>query len=295
MEQVFTVPPTLARWNDISPFRTAHYLLFALPLVVQIAVFWVDKGSASLASLFSDSGTWESLTLQGVFFGIVAILRMWCLTHLRADDKEWIATFFYINPGHRHKGKSPWRHWVRLFENDPPGWGILVQRGSDQKSRLFFADTVRQNIWVVEPADEKKGAKAFPGLSALSHGLLIGDDGRVHPYPILARQEGRNIGPEERLTWPEAGTPETEAFGLNPDPLYYLRTSKGHKYHFSLSSIHRINGDGEPGWRIGRGTYQADGKPEDVGFRGIRAKCVHDDTCSSPTVPGSGELIPMGM
>jgi hypothetical protein len=100
MEQVFTVPPTLARWDDFKFFRSAHYILFFAPLAVQILVFANDLNSAGIGEAFSDAETRISLSVQAGLILAVLPLCILCCSHLHADDVLWDRVFLSINPAH---------------------------------------------------------------------------------------------------------------------------------------------------------------------------------------------------
>jgi hypothetical protein len=210
MRQVFTVPPTLARWKDIFILRRAHYLLLALPIVVQARILRTDWMTKEVGAFFSQPQTAHSLLAQIILMALVAVLSGICFAHFLADDLLWDKMFYTINPAHRYKKKARWLHWMKLIDSRAPGWGILI-KGDE----IYFCDSVFGSVWKVakdSPGQKmpryrrciaflkslfepNKGAILSREKGLIGRGLYLGTDGEIRAHCVSAtdRLEGGEI------------------------------------------------------------------------------------------------------
>jgi hypothetical protein len=262
MEQVFTVPPTLARWDDFRLFRRAHYSLFFVPLVVQALVFANDVHTAAKGFAFSEPETRLSLVGQSGLIVIVASFCLLCCAHLHADDTLWDQTFYFINPSYRFRMKSLWFYWVRLARFSPPGWGLVRTDG-----KLFFTDTVSRAIWSYED-----GASAFRyHRRSYAQGLLRSAQTLPHEYHIRwpsSRNASNGSVAGSSPLW-------TRAAGFSPDGrrevLPGLQDGNNHRFSISRREIERLDGEDQERWIVGRTSSQRDGNEATAGFHWIHA------------------------
>jgi hypothetical protein len=275
-EQVFTVPPTLARWNDMALFRRAHYILFLVPVFVQISIFYNDLRSASLGFVFSRNETVISLTSQGILIVLVLTLSFMCCAHLHADDTIWEQTFYYLNPAYLVRGKSRWIHWVRLLRHEPPGWG-LVGKQLGQDYHLFFTDSHLDVIWMLKVSPTAQGAKnAADDLKKYSEstakGIYLDSNGDVQSYyhSQSQRPPARVKGYlPPKLTWPPKAGSET---GRRFEALDMLEDSKGCYFEVSRRRIRKIDRQsGKLICELGKASYQTDNGEDGPGFSSIYA------------------------
>src|SRR6185369_14930557 len=267
MEQVFTVPPTLARWNDSKLFRKASYTLFILPAVVQFLVLRGDWSSADLASLFSEGQTTKSLVGQIILLVSVATLGLLCCAHVSADDKEWSATFFFINPIYRMKLKPKWRYWVRLARHSVPGWGLVGKKGADGALTLFFSDTVRDRVWQLEHFDTLGHVRLSLCRKSRSYALHLDSCERLR-----GSHRPRSGRDTSHQPWIQGDGDLRLNLQVNPDAHYYVEDSIGNQYFVLRDKIEKRSSRGDLIWALGGLRYQADdGKDGCVGFARIRA------------------------
>jgi hypothetical protein len=269
MEQVFTVPPTLARWNDFQFFRRAHYLLFFAPFVVQILVFGNDLQSAGIGAAFSDRETRISLSVQAILILAVIPLCILCCSHLHGDDVLWDRVFLFINPAHRFKGKANWLHWVRLFRQQPPSWGI-VGRKEEGRTQLYFSDSVRDIVWKLDVASGQLSESSHRH----GHGLLLSEDKSIHIYSRILKsrhQFERCAAHGEVISWPRAGVGEARA------KLEVInKLGKGCEFELSRRQIILKPGS-EDEIKVGGGGHsQRDGTNDIAGFDSIHAVLPHE-------------------
>jgi hypothetical protein len=273
MEQVFTVPPTLARWNDFQSFRRAHYLLFVVPLLVQLLVFLNDLKSAEIGAAFSSSQTQISEIVQFFLILVVIPLCILCGSHLHADDTLWDQVFLLINPAHRFKGKANWLHWVRVLRLRHPSWGI-VGRKEGGVTQLYVSDSVQNVVWKFDT----KELRIYKHLKSHlhGHGLFLAKDNSVHSYSRSQRSLRRFeacMADHEILYWPRSGAAGTmarfEVIG-NLGETYELELSRRAITLLSTSFYQKEI-------RIGGGRFQADGPKDVAGFASIHAFLPYED------------------
>jgi hypothetical protein len=289
MEQVFTVPPTLARWNDLPFFRRAHYSLFFIPLIVQILVFTNDLHTATIGHAMSDQETLISLISQFALILVVTIFCLMCIAHLHADDTIWDQAFYFINPSYRLRQKSRWVHWVRLMRHVPPGWGLVGKLGEDKGKdtenkkiySLFFTDTFSHAVlrldWRVD--GEKRGEKTLrKHEKANAHGLYRGAGESLHYYHLSGNRSRSGVEEElgniEKLSWPREVTMSGDG---KFEILEWLQDTQGNHFQISRRRIKKFDGLCKEVWEIGHSSYQVDGSKDKAGFNQINGLIILDN------------------
>src|SRR5262249_4538396 len=113
-----------------------------------------DYSTRVLGSTFNSHETDVSMWGQRLFFVLVLPLTIACCAHLYADDLLWVKLFYIINPAHRYKAKARWLQWIKVLDNNAPGWGILIHGGE-----LVFCDSVFGMTWrlPIDSSDVKEG------------------------------------------------------------------------------------------------------------------------------------------
>lgn len=275
MQQVFTIPPTLARWGDFKPFRRAHYLLFFFPPLVQFLVLCNDLKSVRLGSLVSVIQTALSMLWQFAFLAAIVPLCILCWAHFHADDVEWDRIFLLINPSYRFKEKARWAHWVHFARNKTPGWGLAV-RDTEGAKHLYFSDTVCDKIWRVEISESR--AKICKFKSTRARGLYLeGGHAQVYSFGAM-RHPGyeRLIKDDDLLSWEkEKGKQEADSpFEVFSDPT----SSNKERFLFSSKNIKKYHSADVLAWEAGGEKHQKDGWGANAGFDSIRALLCDGDS-----------------
>jgi hypothetical protein len=261
MQQVFTIPPTLARWRDNWVFRRAHYSLFFLPFLAQLAVMMNDVNTAQIGSDYSAIQTRLSLRLQVILLAAVFFFCLLCWSHLHADDVLWERIFLYINPSHRFKAKARWIFWSHFAENRTPGWGIAVTSAG-----LFITDTVRDIVWRITQNE------LFHCESLHAKGLYV-NNGEICHYSLSSGSARSFKGGARRLQW--LRTPISWSQGdRDPDPHSEILVGLSGKsdvlqvWQRKMKRTYPTNGST---WSLGGAKHQADGAGDVAGFDSIQA------------------------
>jgi hypothetical protein len=277
MQQVFTVPATLARWNEIFVFKKLHYALFALPALVQGVVFYNDFMSRSVGLDLSSKQTWISLIGQGCFLLLVVFLALICWAHLIADDKLWEDVFLYINPCHRIQAKSMWRHWVKLADNHPPAWGLAIREKEDKEGwrDIFFLDSVNSYLCAIEacaadPQNLYPANKIALLKESTCRGLyLMPDSGKINLYSTAKRKRQFETVPKRNAHLDFDDLKHGNSGGI--DILDNL-TNMGERLHLSKRHIKKIATPSEAElWSVGGAVSQKDGFGKESGFVAIHS------------------------
>lgn len=265
MEQVFTIPPTLARWDNLRPFRFAHYFLFLIPLAVQAGIFVHDLHTATIGYGFSQLQTKISLLCQGISIALVIVLSLVCGAHLHADDRTWDRAFLYINPAHRFRGKARWWEWAYISKPYIPGWGLVCKEEQGTK-RLYLSDSIYKVVWVL---DANTG-KFKPHERVKWRGLYISRNGKeeVKGYSSArAKWEfAKNIADSELI---ELGANERSS----RPPGYETLIDFSENYTLEISDTRvRVTSKHNP-YRVevGGAQSQVDGRLNEAGFEAISA------------------------
>ncbi|MDX1998236.1 MAG: hypothetical protein SF066_11000 [Thermoanaerobaculia bacterium] len=114
MGQVFSRPPTLARWKGLGlPLsRLVSIALFLVPVGVQALVLRQDLKTREVGMLFSPWNTTFTMTVHIIFFGVLVLFTCMTLGYAFASDTRWRAAFFDINPAFKLLRKPPIGYWI---------------------------------------------------------------------------------------------------------------------------------------------------------------------------------------
>jgi hypothetical protein len=283
MQQVFTVPPTLARWQDLRIFSKSHYALFILPFLVQMFVLHGDFKSAPSGFNVNRTQTLISLSGQTFFLLLALFLCLLCWAHLHADDMLWEDVFLFINPSHRFQAKSRWRHWVKIADNHPPAWGLAVRRSRKQDGwrEILFVDSISGHLCSVE-ARTALGENVFPIGSVnvktrtAYRGLYlpsITDEPRFYSRSHIERRFGRVPKQRSRLKIDDTTATTSDKIGI----LSGL-SNAAETFYLSRSSLRKVTADTNmPIWSAGGLAYQKDGPGRYSGFAAIHSLVPDED------------------
>jgi len=118
MAQVFSRPPTLARWRPGVCGRLAVQVLFLMPAVAQALIWWNDRATLSRARSMIPGFAVLSMRMQSLLLLAIIVCNFVSCCYMRADDIRWKRTFFRINPGLRAAKQPSWWRFMLLY---PPG------------------------------------------------------------------------------------------------------------------------------------------------------------------------------
>lgn len=124
MGQVFSYPPTLARWKPGWKQHVAASMLF-IPVAILWRIVHENEVSLNVPNMYHKPA---HLLLQWSFVGALFFLAMISAIYLRACNHRWKSAFLYVNPTLASVEPSPWHHWVRL---------LIVARPSRNRRRLI--------------------------------------------------------------------------------------------------------------------------------------------------------------
>lgn len=113
MAQVFSNPPTLARWK-FSWLDPMVYLIFAIPLIPEWLILRNDQDTNVIGKIL-DSGVTsftDKVEVGSLVLTFVAVVL--CCLHERACRVKWKAAFFAVNPAYRERPQRAWIDWVDL-------------------------------------------------------------------------------------------------------------------------------------------------------------------------------------
>jgi hypothetical protein len=156
MSQLFTTPPTLARWETgFTDWLPRSF--FLLPPVMQWFIIRNDLNTFDRGSMVNERAAAVGWWFEVVTFGVIAMGAIVCILYARASDQLWIKTFRILNPHFKLKVQPTWLEWVRLKPKvQAPGWGIAAVQipTSKEERHLFVADFWGRKVWkLVEPGD----------------------------------------------------------------------------------------------------------------------------------------------
>jgi hypothetical protein len=148
MTQLFTTPPTLARWNT-GFTDSLPRLFFLIPPLMHGFVIYNDLKTYERGSMVNAEATFVGWWIEVITFVIITTAAVICVLHARASDCIWIKTFRILNPSFDLKIQPSWREWVRLKKKaQAPGWGIAVPTPSPgAENPVFVADFRDGKIW----------------------------------------------------------------------------------------------------------------------------------------------------
>jgi len=135
MAQVFTRPPSLARWRRDPWSRWVIQSLLFVPLAVQVLITATNISSFGVARGMSAQAANINMALQITFTILLACYVFPCYFYVRAIDKRWSQAFFTVNPHLRDRAHTSWMDWVKIGR--PPGWEFT----SDGEGCLYLGQS----------------------------------------------------------------------------------------------------------------------------------------------------------
>ncbi len=201
MAQVFTRPPTLARWRPRGVGRVAMRVLLFLPVLIQGLIIFRNIKSIEGAWRLNSRATILSMAIQVPMLLVILVCLLASCYYSRAGDLRWRETFFAINPGLRCVKGSPWLEWLKVSE--APHWIFAV----DDNGCIYLGDPP-------ETFGRRVGAWTVWRLS---------DDGfvrRIYDPSELPSEISRRLdsaGNEYRFQAAEENSPTTVLVRIEPD------------------------------------------------------------------------------
>lgn len=113
MVEVFSKPPTLARWKTKN-LKPLYRLLFTIPLLIQVTIFLYDLKTMSIAITLNFRETTQGIAIQLISIMFILILTFFCIAYARISDLRWRDTFLLVNPDYKKKDQPSWWKWMRL-------------------------------------------------------------------------------------------------------------------------------------------------------------------------------------
>ncbi|HSG39815.1 MAG TPA: hypothetical protein VLE27_09275 [Thermoanaerobaculia bacterium] len=190
MSQLFTTPPTLARW-ETGLTDWLPRLFFLMPVAMQWFIIRNDLKTFDRGSMVNESAAVEGWWIEAVTFGIIGLAGVICILYAQASDRLWTKTFHILNPGYRFKLQPSWLEWVRLRPKvQAPGWGIAVHVPDGKNERhVYVADFQDGKVWsFADPliaAPVLVAEKRCRELGVDRNGTLYGEH---IPYPPFSKK-----------------------------------------------------------------------------------------------------------
>lgn len=113
MAELFSTPPSLARWRWRGGFTLFSIVVF-IPFVLQCFILVHDLVTIDYGLLISKSMAISSISIQAICVLVVLLLATCCFIYSRSMDIQWAGTFNYINPSFEKYPQPSWWEWVRL-------------------------------------------------------------------------------------------------------------------------------------------------------------------------------------
>jgi hypothetical protein len=113
MAELFSTPPSLARWRWRGGFMLFSVAVF-IPVVLQCSILVYDLRTIDYGLLISKSVAISSISIQAICVLVVLLLAICCFIYSRSMDIQWAATFYSINPSFEEFPQPSWWEWVRL-------------------------------------------------------------------------------------------------------------------------------------------------------------------------------------
>ena len=191
MAQVFTRPPTLARWRPRGIGRVAIRALLFLPVLVQSLLVISNVRTIESALILNRRATIFSMALQVPLLFVILVSIVASCYYSRAGDLRWNETFFAINPGLRHLKGSSWLEWMKIAE--PPQWLFAA----DAQGNIVFGNPVnsfarQKDDWAVWILQDDSRVKRVNDPSVLPAMLLKQVDANDNEYRFQPANEDRS-------------------------------------------------------------------------------------------------------
>ncbi|HWM93973.1 MAG TPA: hypothetical protein VN493_24660 [Thermoanaerobaculia bacterium] len=275
MTQLFTTPPSLARWKTSGSDYIPKVLL-VLPLLMQAWVVYNDRLTDNLAISLNETALLWGRRIEHTSLALIFIATVGCILYGIASDRQWKKAFFIVNPLYRRKIQPRWLEWMSLCRSHrTPGWGIAVDARLPRR-HVYVTNLEAAKVWQIT---EEPGKPAVPPkvvatrrcreLWLASDGALYGDD--------LPRKEAESL-----RVWRLDGTgrPADDDLGWGilrcPDGYAYALEGRGGAPFLARRRI----SDGKKGRlsRVAGGRRGIlDGEKEDAGFLWLHAVTLGPD------------------
>jgi len=274
MAQLFTTPPTLARWETGLTDRLPR-LFFLIPLCMQGFFVWNDLNTFDRGSMVNGHAAVAGWWIEVTSLVVVALAGISCILHAWANDRLWIKTFKIVNPDYRFKIQPSLWEWLRLKPKaQAPGWGVAVYQ-ADQRY-LYIADFWAGKVWkVAESAGtppELVARKRCRELGVTKEGILYGEHIPYDP-PSKKWTYSRWSLPAD----PDDDSPLDKALPLGQG---ILRDGKGNRYRVDgrgpgtvqilYKSFNSAHGIGRPTVLAGGCRGVRDGAGKEAGFEWVQ-------------------------
>lgn len=223
MAQVFTRPPTLARWRPHFVSALVVRSLLFVPLLVQSLILASNLSSFKVARDINGRAAALSLGIQILFSLLLLGCTLACCAFSRVSDRRWRHTFFTINPHLRNCARASWMDWMRLGRQ--PNWGFAV----DTTGNLYVGQPFDREepsgsqrswrAWKLSREDKSLSAVPRPSLLPECVRKVLDEDGSEYRFKpstadrailILVRVTGEHV-------WPLAGGKEETLDGAGTE------------------------------------------------------------------------------
>lgn len=185
MSQLFTTPPTLARWKT-GMTDWLPRMFFLIPFLMQWFIIRNDLKTFDRGSMVNESAAIEGWWIEAGTFAVIGLAGAICILYAQASDRLWAKTFHILNPDYQFKIQPSWLEWVRLKPKvQAPGWGIAIHAPEGKDARhVYVADFKDSKIWsFVNPGSSEPvlvAKKRCRELGVDKDGTLYGEH---IPYP----------------------------------------------------------------------------------------------------------------
>ncbi len=147
MTQVFSRPPTLARWGGRWRGKLVPIVLFVIPLLVQGLVFRNDILTERTGTLYSAELVAGTQKLHLLFGAILLITTILTIVFSFASEVRWHNTFFEINPGYLNIKPIGYLNWS--FPKKHRKFRFVRQEGGRDGVQLILVDLSKKLRWVI--------------------------------------------------------------------------------------------------------------------------------------------------
>lgn len=278
MSQLFTTPPTLARW-ETGLTDWLPRLFFLIPFFMQGFIVWNDFYTFDRGSMVNGQAAVVGWWIEMVTLLVIALSGASCILHARASDRLWIKTFKIVNPEYKLKIQPSIWEWLRIKPKaQAPGWGIAIYEHGERC--LFVADFWAGKIWKSIEGSQPEFVinKRCRELGVTKDGILYGEH---IPYDPPSKKWEYS-----RWSWPKDD--ETLTLGKElPLGQGILRDKQGNRYcvdgrgpgtvQILYKSSKSDQGYGRPVVLAGGHRGVRDGAGPSVGFEWVQDITVDDE------------------
>lgn len=168
MAQLFSRPPTLARWKH-RIYGRAPKVLFLMPVVLHLAVCIVDWHTFAFGTLLRPFAAPLFWKLNVVALGVIVAFMTMSILYSMAADRLWLRCFQDLNPVWWQRNQRGWFCW--LFQAEP--------KEVDEESEEARATSAAS-------AESAAGSDCSP-ISSGSDGRRAATEQRHRLRPVLRR------------------------------------------------------------------------------------------------------------